>query len=86
MFRSGLGLVPATVFGVHWDAFDKRGLRWLREILVWRLPKSVRMIGVAEETAIAVDDLGWRVFGRGAVDVRNGAIKSFYRAPDVIPL
>jgi len=86
MFRSGLGLVPATVFGVHWDAFDKRGLRWLREILVWRLPTSVRLIGIAEETAIAVDDLGWRVFGQGAVDVRNGAIKTFYRAPEVIPL
>ena len=86
MFRSGLGLVPSTVFGVHWDAFDKRRLRWLREILVWRLPKSVRLIGVAEETAIAVDDVGWQVFGRGAVDVRNGAIKSFYHAPDVIPL
>jgi cyanophycinase len=86
MFRSGLGLAPATVFGVHWDAFDKRGLRWLREILVWRMPKSVRLIGVAEETAIAVDDLGWRVFGRGAVDVRYGAVKTFYRAPDIIPL
>ena len=86
MFRSGLGLVPATVFGVHWDAFDKRGLRWLREILVWRLPTSVGLVGIAEETAIALDHLGWRVFGRGAVDVRHGGIRSFYRAPDVIPL
>ena len=86
MFRSGLGLVPSTVFGVHWDAFAGRGLGWLRNVLVWRLPRSVRLIGIAEETAIASDDLGWRVFGRGAVEVRDGAINSSYREPEVIPL
>lgn len=85
IFRSGLGLVPATAFGVHWDAFDKRRLGWLRELLVWRLSRSVRLIGIAEETAIAVDTLGWRVFGRGYVDVRRGATKTLYHAPGVIP-
>ena len=85
MFRSGLGLEPGTVFGVHWDALAKRRLGWLRELFVWRLPESIRLIGIAEETAIAADDLGWRVFGSGDVEVRRGATKTLYHAPDIIP-
>ncbi|MHB8487650.1 MAG: Type 1 glutamine amidotransferase-like domain-containing protein [Candidatus Dormibacteria bacterium] len=74
-FGSGLGLVPATAFGVHWDALSGWWIRWLRDLAPRRLPPGVRFVGVAERTAIASGGGVWRVFGTGVVDMRHGSIR-----------
>jgi cyanophycinase len=71
-FASGLGLLPATAVGVHWDALSAWWIRWLRDLAPRRLPPSVRFIGVAEHTAVASDGDSWTVYGAGAVDMRQG--------------
>jgi cyanophycinase len=70
-FRSGLGLVPDTAFGVHWDRFGRWPLKIVRGVLVGGLPAGVRLIGIAENTAVVSDGDAWRVFGLGTVDVRD---------------
>jgi cyanophycinase len=72
-FASGLGLLPTTAVGVHWDALSAWWIRWLRDLAPRRLPANVRFVGVAERTAIASDADDWRVFGTGNVDMRHGA-------------
>jgi cyanophycinase-like exopeptidase len=71
-FSSGLGLLPTSALGVHWDALSAWWIRWLRDLAPRRLPPTVRFIGVAEHTAVASDGDAWRVFGSGVVDVRRG--------------
>jgi len=71
-FRSGLGLLGETSFGVHWDALSAWWIRWLRDLAPRRLPPRVRFIGIAEQTAIVSEADGWYVFGAGEVDVRHG--------------
>jgi cyanophycinase-like exopeptidase len=71
-FASGLGLLPTSALGVHWDALSGWWIRWLRDLAPRRLPSTVRFIGVAENTAVASDGGVWRVFGSGVVDVRRG--------------
>jgi cyanophycinase len=70
-FASGLGLLPTTAVGVHWDAMSA-WIRPMRDLAPRRVPPSVQFVGVAEHTAIASDGDEWRVFGSGNVDVRNG--------------
>ena len=74
-FGNGLGLLPTTAVGVHWDALAGWWIRWLRDLAPRRLPAGIRFVGVAERTAIATDGDGWRVFGAGAVDVRDGGVQ-----------
>jgi len=71
-FASGLGLLPSSALGVHWDALSGWWIRWLRDLAPRRLPSGVRFIGVAEHTAVASDGDEWQVFGAGAVDMRRG--------------
>ena len=71
-FGSGLGLLPATAIGVHWDALSGWWIRWLRDLAPRRLRSGVGFLGIAENTAIASDGDVWRVFGSGVVDVRRG--------------
>ncbi|MGO9180840.1 MAG: Type 1 glutamine amidotransferase-like domain-containing protein [Candidatus Limnocylindrales bacterium] len=70
-FGSGLGLLPTTALGVHWDAMSGWRIRWLRDLAPGRLAPGLRFIGLPEHTAIASDGGDWRVFGAGRVDVRT---------------
>lgn len=81
-FSGGLGLCPKDVFGVHWDSTF---MRVLRPAVIRHVPAGCRLIGIAERTAILTESDGWRVFGRGAVEVRDGLIRRSYRAGEVIP-
>ena len=79
-FSSGLGLLPSTALGVHWDALSAWWIRWLRDLAPRRLPRGVRFIGVSEHTAIATDGDQWRIFGAGTVDLRDGRERQELRA------
>jgi cyanophycinase-like exopeptidase len=81
-FSGGLGLCPSDVFGVHWDSTF---MRLLRPAVIRRVPAGCRLIGIAERTAILTEESGWRVYGAGAVEVRDGLIRRSYRAGEVIP-
>lgn len=81
-FSGGLGLCPRDVFGVHWDSTF---MRVLRPAVIRRVPTGCRLVGIAERTAILSEGMGWRVFGVGAVEVRDGLIRRSYRAGEVIP-
>jgi cyanophycinase-like exopeptidase len=84
-FANGLGLLPASALGVHWDALSMWWIRWLRDLAPRRLPPAVRFIGVAENTAVASDGDVWRVFGRGVVDVRHGRERLALRHGEQFP-
>jgi len=81
-FTGGLGLCPGDVFGVHWDS---PFMRILRPAFIRRVPPGHRLIGIAERTAILTVEGGWKVFGVGGVEVRDGLIRRSYRAGEVIP-
>jgi cyanophycinase len=84
-FSSGLGLLPTSALGVHWDALSGWWIRWLRDLAPRRIPAAVRFIGVAENTAVASDGAVWRVFGNGVVDVRRGRERLAMRDGDRFP-
>lgn len=84
-FASGLGLVPDTAMGVHWDALSGWWIKWLRDLAPRRLPRSVTFVGIAENTAIATDGDGWRVFGSGTVDVRAHGRRTAFAAGETFP-
>jgi cyanophycinase-like exopeptidase len=84
-FSSGLGLLPTSALGVHWDALSAWWIRWLRDLAPRRLPGTVRFIGVAENTAVVSDGDAWRVFGSGVVDVRRGRERLAVRDGDQFP-
>jgi cyanophycinase-like exopeptidase len=84
-FGSGLGLLPASAIGVHWDALSGWWIRWLRDLAPRRLPPGIRFSGVAEDTAIASDGDAWRVFGAGEVDVRHGRERQAFGAGQRFP-
>jgi cyanophycinase-like exopeptidase len=84
-FSSGLGLVPDTAFGVHWDALSAWWIRWLRDLAPRRLPRSVSFVGIAEHTAITTDGEQWRVFGAGEVDVRAHGVRTSFTAGQTFP-
>lgn len=81
-FSGGLGLAPRDVFGVHWDSTF---MRLLRPAVIRRVPAGCRLIGIAERTAILTEGPGWRVYGEGTVEVRDGLIRRSYRAGEFIP-
>jgi cyanophycinase len=84
-FASGLGLLPTTAVGVHWDALSAWWIRWLRDLAPSRLPPAVRFVGVAEHTAVASDGDSWTVFGAGDVDVRQGGERRAFTAGRQFP-
>lgn len=81
-FGSGLDLVPAEVFGVHWDA--PFAAPW-RAVLRSRVPAGCRLLGLAERTAVLGGEMGWTVHGRGRVEVRDSGGSTWFRAGDQIP-
>ena len=78
----GLGLLPQEVFGVHWDAALMRP--W-RRLVAARTPAGCRFLGIAERTAICGSSRGWRVHGRGQVDVRHLGEAHAYSDGEIIP-
>jgi cyanophycinase len=84
-FASGLGLMPDTAFGVHWDALSGWWIRWLRDLAPRRLPGTVTFVGIAEHTAIATDGDLWRVFGSGIVEVRAHGRRTSFAAGQTFP-
>lgn len=84
-FASGLGLLPTTAVGVHWDALSAWWIRWLRDLAPRRVPPAVRFVGVAEHTAVASDGDSWRVFGAGVVDMRQGRERRAFTAGQQFP-
>lgn len=78
----GLGLLPEEVFGVHWDAHLMSP--W-RALFRSRVPASARFIGIAENTAILGGAEGWRVRGRGEVEVRFRGDNRSFRDGEFIP-
>ena len=78
----GLGLLPKEVFGVHWDAPLMRP--W-RRLMAARTPAGCRFLGIAEKTALSGSSRGWRVHGRGQVEVRHLGAAHAYRGGESIP-
>jgi cyanophycinase len=84
-FAGGLGLLPTTALGVHWDALSAWWIRWLRDLAPRRVPSHVRFVGVAEHTAIASEGDAWSVFGSGIAEVRYGRERHAFRDGDRFP-
>lgn len=84
-FASGLGLVPDTAFGVHWDALSGWWIRWLRDLAPRRLPRRMHFVGIPEQTAVATEGDHWRIFGKGVVEVRAGGRRSSFVAGETFP-
>jgi cyanophycinase len=80
----GLGLVPNTCFLPHHDAF---GHRWVPR-LATRLPKTVTLIGVDEETAILSGTASgtWEVSGKGGATIYRAAAIERYEDGAVFSL
>ena len=73
IFRPGLGLVRATMFGPHWDIVET----WVpgaTEVIVASVPEGHVFVGIDEETAMLGDGSAWRVCGRGSVHVRRDGV------------
>lgn len=81
-YTVGLGLVPdLAVFPYHGTAADH-----LRERSIDLLPRTAKLVGVDEETALVRDPDGkWRVAGAGAVTVYEGRSCRAYAAGDTVP-
>ena len=77
----GLGLIPTTRFGVHWNRMPGF-LPGLKEFLISGGGRGQHFIGIDEGTAIAGDGSSWRVFGQGGVDVRSAGSRQRYAAGD----
>lgn len=78
-WRVGLGLIPNTRFGVHWNRMPGF-LPGLKEFLIAGAGRGQNFIGIDEGTAISGDGSTWRVFGRGGVDVRSPGGRARYAA------
>jgi len=79
-WASGLGLVTAGSFGVHWDRV--RFIPGMRPFVMSRSDGGW-FAGIDERTAILGDGESWRVFGRGTVSVRIGGRTSTARAGEM---
>lgn len=84
-FASGLGLLPESALGVHWDALSGWWIRWLRDTAPRRVRPPLSFIGIAENTAVASDGDSWRVFGAGEVDLRRGRARESFLAGQRFP-
>jgi cyanophycinase len=72
----GLGLIPSTSFGVHWDKV--RFIPGMRPFLMRRLRRPGWFVGIDERTAILGDGSRWTVFGNRTAMVRGeGRTRSF---------
>jgi len=72
----GLGLIPNTSFGVHWDKV--RFIPGMRPFLMRRVRRDGWFVGIDERTAILGDGSRWTVFGNRTAMVRGrGRTRSF---------
>jgi cyanophycinase len=72
----GLGLIPNTSFGVHWDRV--RYIPGMRPFLMRRVRRDGWFVGIDEHTAILGDGSRWTVFGNRTAMVRGrGRTRSF---------
>lgn len=74
----GLGLVPDTSFGVHWD--KARYIPGMRPFIMSRVDHDGWFVGIDERTAILGDGRAWTVFGRRTAMVRHDGRTRSYRA------
>jgi cyanophycinase len=77
---SGLGLVPQTTFGVHWDRV--RRIPGAGMFLTSRIDDGAWFVGIDERTAILGDGERWDVRGLGSVTVRGADGSAIYRHGD----
>lgn len=80
-YTVGLGVVKdLAVFPYHGTAADH-----LRERSIELLPSSATLVGVDEDTALVLQDSGWRVAGGGRVTVYSGGVVTQYAAGASVP-
>jgi cyanophycinase len=75
----GLGLVPHTTFGVHWDRMRK--IPGVSAFLTSKMD-GTWFVGIDERTAILGDGERWDVHGLGSVTVRSATGTDTYRTGD----
>ena len=80
-YTVGLGVVPnLAVFPYHGTAADH-----LRERSIDLLPKTAKLVGIDESTALVRDPAGsWRTAGAGSVTVYSGDEKKEYAAGSAV--
>lgn len=81
-YTVGLGVVAdLAVFPYHGTAADH-----LRERSIDLLPRTARLVGIDEETALVRDRTGsWRVAGAGSVTVYRGREAQTHAAGETVP-
>lgn len=67
-WREGLRLLPAAVFGPHWDTTE-RYVPGLKAVMLSVLPAGCCLVGIDERTALLGDGVAWSVVGAGGVAV-----------------
>jgi len=78
IFKPGLGLIPRTVFGPHWDIVDT----WIagaRDFIVGSVPDGYTFVGLDEDTAMLGDGRSWSVVGRSGIHVKTDGEWATYR-------
>lgn len=81
VFKAGLGVMPTTLFGPHWDIVDT----WIpgaADFIVSSVPDGSSFVGLDEDTAMLGDGRTWEVVGRSAIHVRESDRWSTYRDGD----
>jgi cyanophycinase-like exopeptidase len=68
LWKPGLGLFPATWFGVHWDAVDTY-VPGATAFIISSVAPASRLVTIDERTALVGDGDDWTVFGSGAVSI-----------------
>lgn len=81
IFKPGLGLIPRTVFGPHWDIVDT----WIpgaKGFIVGSVPDGYTFVGLDEDTAMLGDGRSWSVVGKSGIHVKKDADWTTYRDGD----
>ncbi len=74
---AGLGLIPTTSFGAHWDRM--RYFPGARPFLMSRVDHGGSLVGIDERTAILGDGERWTVHGARTAMVRRAGVTRSYR-------
>ena len=80
-WRHGLGVVPDTVFGPHWDMLESF-MPGLQQFILEKVPDEQMFIALDERTAMAGDGEEWQVFGNSGIHIRWGGEWQTFRAGD----
>jgi len=84
-WRHGLGVVPDTVFGPHWDMLESF-MPGLQQFILQKVPEEQVFIGLDERTAMAGDGEEWQVFGNSGIHVRWKGEWQTFRAGDTFTM